>query len=146
VSRAWLSAFAVATALVLPSNAEPGKIRYMDWKLNDSKEILELYQVLAKDFEAKNLDIKVELVPVQWEQRMQKLMTEMQAGVPPDVARVSVVDMGAIFPLLQRVDEPLKALGATTRSWPPFPRNSSPTTSCATAPSTVSRPTSRPMA
>ena len=108
---AWLSAAALVVGLALQAEAQTVKIRYMDWKLNDSKEILELYQALVKDFEAKNPDIKVELAPVQWEQRMQKMMTEIQAGLPPDVARVSVVDMGGLFPLLQRVDVPLKALG-----------------------------------
>jgi multiple sugar transport system substrate-binding protein len=105
---------ALGAALALPAtlHAQAVTVQYMDWKLNDSKKLLDFFQELAKEFNAANPDIRVELVPVQWEQRMQKLMTEMQAGVPRDVVRVTATDMAGIFPLLQPVDAPLRAIGA----------------------------------
>lgn len=102
-----------ATALIGIAAAQAEvTIRYMDWKLNDSQEIMELFEAAALEFEAANPDIEIELVPAQWEQRMQKLMTEIQAGLPPDVARISVPDMGALFPVLQPIDTLLEEEGA----------------------------------
>lgn len=94
-----------------PATAADVTIRYMDWKLNDSQEIMVMYERAARAFESANPGIKIELVPALWEQRMQKLMTEIQAGLPPDVARVSVTDMGSLVPLLQPVDQHLQKLG-----------------------------------
>jgi multiple sugar transport system substrate-binding protein len=93
--------------------AQPITVQYVDWKLNDSQEILEFYRTAAAEFEAANPDVKIELVPVQWEQRVQKFTTEVQAGLPRDAVRLSKDDLPALFPILQPLEPLLETAGAT---------------------------------
>jgi len=120
-SRLVRSLLALACAAPVAVTAQPVTIQYMDWKLNDSKKIYEFYEQVAKEFTAANPDIKVELVPVQWEQRMQKLITESQGGVPRDVVRVTGTDMAALFPLLRPVDQLLRDIGKYDEVVKPIP-------------------------
>lgn len=96
-----------------PLQAEPVTVQYMDWKLNDSQESHDFYAIAAAEFERANPDIKIELVPVQWEQRVQKFTSEAQAGLPRDAVRLIKDDLASLNPLLQPLEPLMEAAGIT---------------------------------
>ncbi len=100
-------------AAAVPAQAEPVTVQFVDWKLNDSQAILNFYSSVAAEFEAANPDIRIELVPVQWEQRVQKFTTEVQAGLPRDAIRLSKDDLVSLHPLLEPLGPLLVEAGIT---------------------------------
>lgn len=85
-------------------------IRFMDWKLSEEAP-LEVLETLIAQFEAENPDLKVELIPAQWEQRIQQLLTQVQADTAPDLVRLNAPDFGQLNDLLQPVGPYLEELG-----------------------------------
>lgn len=59
---------------------------------------------LAKDFEAKNANIKVKVTPISWDVAHQKLVTAIAGGKPPDIAQLGTTWMGE-FAELGALDE-----------------------------------------
>lgn len=77
----------------------------MDWKINETEQTQRWFQYVKERFEAENPGVKVEYLPVNWEEVREKLLTGVAAGTAPDVVALSIVwarelyDLGALLPL-----------------------------------------------
>jgi len=102
--------WAVVNLLIVASLFSPAAegvtvLTVMDWKINETEQTQAWFQYVKERFEAEHPGVRVEYLPVNWEEVREKLLTGLAAGTAPDVVALSIVwarelyEMGALLPL-----------------------------------------------